>query len=55
MAYWIQQNQQIPKLAKNKPLENPYQSSTATAATELSNIFLLNDRRKVTLTESSED
>lgn len=45
--------QQMPRLAKTKQLDNPYQS-TATASSEISRIFRLNDRNKVRLTEESD-
>lgn len=50
MAQYIKENQNIPKLNKLVRPQNPYHPFTSGTSTEMSRVFLLNERGKVTLT-----
>jgi len=53
MSKFILENQHLPKLRKINRPENPYHPAVSGTSTEISRVFLLNDRGKVSFTESS--
>jgi len=55
MSKFILENQHLPKLSKIIPPDNPYRPAVSGTSTEISRVFLLNDRGKVSLTESSSE